>query len=173
MFEGLHAKMSALARRKSTITTSYFGSRVELILNVMPSGETGSRGTYFVCSVALKLPACLAEESRPSLANFSRFATSLIERQGLGVLHALDVAVECVLDRRAHGDDTLWPRHLHLEVGVVRDRHELGVAGAPKDGVACAPEPHHLEGEGFLVEIVWCAEPDWQINLPEGLDALA
>jgi hypothetical protein len=24
------------------------------------------------------------------------------------VLHALDVAVECVLDRRAHGDDTFW-----------------------------------------------------------------
>jgi hypothetical protein len=36
-----------------------------------------------------------------------------------------------------------------------------------------ALKPHHLEGEGLLVEIVWCAEPDWQIDLPEGLDALA
>jgi hypothetical protein len=33
------------------------------------------------------------------------------------------------------------------------------------------PEPHHLEGVGFLVEIVRRAEPDWQIDLPEGLDA--
>jgi hypothetical protein len=36
-----------------------------------------------------------------------------------------------------------------------------------------APEPHHLEGERFLAEIVWCAEPDRQVDLPEGLDALA
>jgi hypothetical protein len=36
-----------------------------------------------------------------------------------------------------------------------------------------APEPHHLEGEGFLAEIVRCTEPDWQFDLPEGLDVLA
>jgi hypothetical protein len=41
----------------------------------------------------------LAEESRPSLASFSRSAKRVIERQGLSMLHALDVAVECVLDR--------------------------------------------------------------------------
>jgi hypothetical protein len=39
IFEGLHAKMSALAQRKSTSTTSYFGSRVELTLNALPSGH--------------------------------------------------------------------------------------------------------------------------------------
>jgi hypothetical protein len=42
--EVLHAKMSALARRKSTSTTSYFGPRVELALNALPSGAAGSRG---------------------------------------------------------------------------------------------------------------------------------
>jgi hypothetical protein len=36
-----------------------------------------------------------------------------------------------------------------------------------------APEPHHLEGEHFLAEIDRRAEPDWQVDLPEGLDALA
>jgi hypothetical protein len=36
-----------------------------------------------------------------------------------------------------------------------------------------APEPHHLEGERFLAEILRSAEPDRQIDLPEGLDALA
>jgi hypothetical protein len=71
MSEGLQAKMPALPQRKSTSTTSYFESRVELTLNVLPSGATGSRGTSFVCSAASKLPACLAEESRPSLASFS------------------------------------------------------------------------------------------------------
>jgi hypothetical protein len=39
--------------------------------------------------------------------------------------------------------------------------------------VVCAPEPHHLKGERPLAEIVWRAEPDWQVDLPEGLDALA
>jgi hypothetical protein len=41
------------------------------------------------------------------------------------------------------------------------------------DGVVCAPEPHHLEGERFLAEIVRRVEPNRQIDLPEGLDALA
>jgi hypothetical protein len=41
MSEGLHAKMSPLAWRKSTSTTSYFESMVELALNALPSG--GSR----------------------------------------------------------------------------------------------------------------------------------
>jgi hypothetical protein len=36
-----------------------------------------------------------------------------------------------------------------------------------------APELHDLEGEGFLAKIVRRAEPDWQIDLPKGLDALA
>jgi hypothetical protein len=33
----------------------------------------------------------------------------LVKRQRLSVLHAIDVVVEHMLDRRAHGDDTLWP----------------------------------------------------------------
>jgi hypothetical protein len=48
MSKGLHAKMLALTRRKSTSTTSYFGSRVELTLNTLPSGAAGSRGTSLV-----------------------------------------------------------------------------------------------------------------------------
>jgi hypothetical protein len=39
--------------------------------------------------------------------------------------------------------------------------------------VVRAPEPYHLKGERFLAEVVWCAEPDRQVDLPEGLDALA
>jgi hypothetical protein len=36
-----------------------------------------------------------------------------------------------------------------------------------------APEPHHLEGDNFLAEIVRRAEPNRQVDLPEGLDVLA
>jgi hypothetical protein len=25
-----------------------------------------------------------------------------------------------------------------------------------------------LEGESFLAEVVWCAKPDWQVDLPKG-----
>jgi hypothetical protein len=70
-------------------------------------------------------------------------------------------------------DDAYWPRHLHLEVGVVRDRHELGVAWTPKDGVVRTSKFHHLEGEGLLAEVVRCVEPDRQVDLPMWLDTLA
>jgi hypothetical protein len=36
-----------------------------------------------------------------------------------------------------------------------------------------APKPYHLEGEHLLAEIARSAEPNRQIDLPEGLDALA
>jgi hypothetical protein len=39
--------------------------------------------------------------------------------------------------------------------------------------VVRAPEPHHLEGERLLAEVVWRAKPDRQVDLPKGLDALA
>jgi hypothetical protein len=39
--------------------------------------------------------------------------------------------------------------------------------------VICAPEPHHLKGEHLLAVITWSAEPSGQVDLPEGLDALA
>ena len=57
MSEGLHAKMSALARRKSTGTTSYLLSRVVLIFSALPSGVFGSRATFLVPSAGSKLPA--------------------------------------------------------------------------------------------------------------------
>ena len=82
----------------------------------------------------------------------------LVERQSLGVLDALDVALIGVLERGADGDDTFRARHLQLEVGVVGDGHELGVAWTPKDGVVRPPEPHHLEGEQLLAEVGYRAE---------------
>ena len=84
----------------------------------------------------------------------------LVLRLSLRVLDALDVALVGMLERGADGDDTLWTRHLQLEVGVVGDGHELSVAGTTKDGVVGSPKPYHLEGEHFLAEVGCRAETD-------------
>jgi len=55
--------------------------------------------------------------------------------QSLGMLDALDIALIGVLAGRADGDDAIWPWHLELEVGVVEDGHELGVAWSSQDRV--------------------------------------
>jgi hypothetical protein len=74
--------------------------------------------------------------------------------------------------RGSDGDDPVGARHLELEVGVVGDDHELGVAWSPQHYVVGSSEPNHLEREGFLSEVGGSPEADWQIELPEGLDAL-
>jgi hypothetical protein len=91
--------------------------------------------------------------------------------EGLGVLHALHVAFVCVSVRGADGDDPVRARHLELEVGVVRDGHELGVAWSPQHCVVGSSEPDHLECEGFRSEVGGSPEVDGQIELPKGLDA--
>jgi len=55
--------------------------------------------------------------------------------QSLGLLNALNVALVGVLARRADGDDVVWSWHLELEVGVVGDGYELGVAWSSQDCV--------------------------------------
>ena len=72
----------------------------------------------------------------------------------------------------AVNNDTLWTRHLHLEVGVVGNRHELGIAQTPQNGVVCSLEPHHLEGEYLLAEVSRSAKANGQVDLTEGLDPL-
>jgi hypothetical protein len=91
--------------------------------------------------------------------------------EGLGVLHALHVAFVCVSVRGANGDDPVGAQHLDLEVGVVGDDHELGVAWCPQYCVVGSSEPDHLEREGFLLEVGGSPKADGQIELPKGLDA--
>jgi hypothetical protein len=92
--------------------------------------------------------------------------------EGLSVLYALHVAFVRVSVRGADGDDPVGARHLELEVGVVGDGHELGVAWSPQHCVVGSSEPDHLEREGFLSEVGGSPEADGQIELPKGLDAL-
>jgi hypothetical protein len=74
--------------------------------------------------------------------------------------------------RGSDGDDPMGAWHLELEIGVVRDGHELGVAWSPQRCVVGSSEPDHLEREGFLSEVGGSSEADRQIKLPKGLDAL-
>jgi hypothetical protein len=92
--------------------------------------------------------------------------------EGLGVLHALDVAFERVSVRGADGDDPVGARHLELEVGVVGDGHELHVAWPPQYCVVGSSEPDHLECEGLPSEVGGCSKADGKVELSEGLDTL-
>jgi hypothetical protein len=73
--------------------------------------------------------------------------------EGLSVLHALHVAFVRVSVHGFDGDDPVGARHLELEVGVVGDGHELGIARSPQHRVVGSSEPDHLERAGFLSEV--------------------
>jgi hypothetical protein len=92
--------------------------------------------------------------------------------EGLSVLHALHVAFIRVSVRGSNGDDPIGARHFELEVSVVGDSHELGVARSPQHRVVGSSEPDHLEREGFLSEVGASSEADGQIELSKGQDAL-
>jgi hypothetical protein len=92
--------------------------------------------------------------------------------EGLSILHALHVAFVRVSVRGSDGDDPVGAQHLELEVGVVGDGHELGVARSPQHRVVGSSELDHLESEGFLSEVGGSPEADGQIELTKGLDAL-
>jgi hypothetical protein len=92
--------------------------------------------------------------------------------EGLGVLHALHVAFVRMSVHGADGDDPIGAQHLELEVGVVGDDHELGVAWSPQHCVVGSSELDHLECEGFLSEVGGSPKADGHIELSKGLDAL-
>jgi hypothetical protein len=92
--------------------------------------------------------------------------------EGLSILHALHVAFVRVSVHGSDGDDPVGARHLELEVGVVGDDHELGVAWSPQHCMVGSSEPDHLEREGFLSEVGGSPEADGQIELSKGLDVL-
>jgi hypothetical protein len=75
--------------------------------------------------------------------------------------------------RGSDGDDPVGAWHLELEVCVVRDGHELGVARPSQHRMVGPSEPDHLEREGFLSEVGGSSEVDGQIELSKGQDALS
>jgi hypothetical protein len=73
--------------------------------------------------------------------------------EGLSVLHAFHVAFVRMAVHGADGDDPVGTWHLELEVGVVGDGHELGIARSSQHCVVGPSEPNYLESEGFLSEV--------------------
>jgi hypothetical protein len=57
-------------------------------------------------------------------------------------------------------------RKLHLQVGVVRDCHELGQGGSAKQRMIGAVKVYHLELDWFAMMIVLLAEQNFQLDLP-------
>jgi hypothetical protein len=92
--------------------------------------------------------------------------------EGLSVLHTLHIAFVRVSVCGSDSDDLVGARHLELEVGVVGDDHEPGVARSPQHRMVGSSEPDHLERKGFLSEVGGSPEADEQIELSKGLDAL-
>jgi hypothetical protein len=88
--------------------------------------------------------------------------------EGLGVLHALHVAFVCVSVRGADGDDPVGARHLELEVGVVGDDHELGVAWSPQHSVVGSSEPDHLERECSFRKLEGVLKQTGRSSCPRG-----
>jgi hypothetical protein len=93
--------------------------------------------------------------------------------EGLSVLHALHVAFVRVAVRGSDGDDPVGARHLELEIRVVGDGHELGVARPSQHRVVGPSEPDHLEREGFLSEVGGGPEADGKIDLSKGQDVVS
>jgi hypothetical protein len=92
---------------------------------------------------------------------------------GLSVLHTFHIALVGVAVCGSDGDGSLGAWHLELEVCVVGDDHELGVARSSQHRMIGPSEPDHLEGEGFLSGVGGSSEADGQIKLPKGQDTLA
>jgi hypothetical protein len=92
---------------------------------------------------------------------------------GLSVLHAFHIALVSVAVRGSDGDGSLGAWHLELDIRVVGDNHELGVARSSQHRVIGPSEPDYLESQGFLSKIGGSSEADEQIELPKGQDTLA
>jgi hypothetical protein len=58
-----------------------------------------------------------------------------------------------LLEVASYSDDSVRTGHFELQVVVVGDGHELGVAWLAQDGVIGTGEIRYFEGERFHVEI--------------------
>jgi hypothetical protein len=83
------------------------------------------------------------------------------------VLDAFHVALVGVLIGGPDSNDTIGTRHFELELGVIGDRHEPGIARASENGMVCSMESYHFEGESLLSEVGGSAETDRQVDPPD------
>ena len=88
------------------------------------------------------------------------------------MLDALDVALVCVLAHRADRDDVVGAQHLELEVGVVGDHHELGIAWSPENRMVVHREPDHVKSENLPSKVLASPKVDGQVDLPKGVGSV-
>ena len=80
--------------------------------------------------------------------------------QRLGQLCAVSGALQGLAVIAGDGDEALGTRHLHLQIRVMGNRHELGERGPAQQCVVCAGQVHHLEPDRFASEVAAVTEQD-------------
>ena len=78
--------------------------------------------------------------------------------QRLSQLGAVSGALQGLPVIAGDGDEALGTRHLHFQVRVVGNRHELGERGPAQQYVICAGQVHHLELDRFASEVASLTE---------------
>src|SRR3954467_2025144 len=63
-------------------------------------------------------------------------------------------------------DDAIWARDLHLQVGLVRTKHELGKRGQTQKSMVGTAEVGDLKPNRLSPEVFLCAKNDIQPNAP-------
>jgi hypothetical protein len=91
----------------------------------------------------------------------------------LDVLDTLNVALVGVVVCGTDGDDSRRAWHFQLEVGVIWDDHELGVAWPSQNNMIGTSEPYHLKSEDLPPKVRWGPETNGQIDLPDGMNSSA
>ena len=114
MFEGFHAKMSLLVRRKSTGVLSYSEESVVPMHTTLPLEPLVSMRTSLTPSIGSKDPADRLGSGASLATSFLMAASSLEAMIYCGVFTALDLALIGAIEGGADGDDPAWTRHLQL-----------------------------------------------------------
>src|SRR3954468_17371802 len=89
------------------------------------------------------------------------------DNQGLGQTTALGRTSGRLPVVADNSQDSLGTRHLHLEVGVVGDRHELGQGRSAKQCMVRTLEVHHFKPDRLSAEVILISEKDIYQNLAD------
>ena len=95
-------------------------------------------------------------------------APLLGNKKRLGQLGAVSGALQRLAVVAGDGNDAIGTRHLHLQVRVVGNRHELGERGPAQQCMICAGQVHHLEPDRFASEVAAVAEQDIEPDAANG-----
>jgi hypothetical protein len=101
-------------------------------MDILASGLIGSEGDSAKAFSFLELYGC---------------------REFIDCVTAHLVTVVSTLDVSLDGDDTVQSGHLEDQVGVVRNRHELGMCQPPQKGIVRCLEVGYLKLQIFYVEV--------------------